>query len=119
MLKVPFDCQTNIFCRQIFGAKKDEKKFSRFIMDKLKLTRLNQGRIFHSRLGRDCIGHAIVHITKQPNLKLKTRAKQLLGSLPLAFVLPSYMLHAFKRLSSIHVRSRKRLNNGYSLCHFE
>jgi hypothetical protein len=29
------------------------------------------------------------HIVKQPNLKLKTRPKQLLGYLPLAFELPS------------------------------
>jgi len=55
------------------------------IMDKLKLTGRNLGRVFNCRLGRACIGHAIVHVTKQPNLKLKTRPKQLLGSLPLAF----------------------------------
>jgi hypothetical protein len=73
-------------------------KVSRFIytgvnhchcMDKLKLTGLNLGRVFNSRLGRACIGHAIVHITKQPNLKLKTWPKQLLGYLLLAFVLPA------------------------------
>ncbi len=29
------------------------------------------------------------HFVKQPNLKLKTRPKQLLGSLPLAFELPA------------------------------
>jgi hypothetical protein len=57
-------------------------------MDKLKLTGQNLGRVFHSRLRRTCIGHAIVHITKQPNFKLKTGPKQLLGSLPLAFMLP-------------------------------
>ncbi len=53
-------------------------------MDKLKLT----GQIFNSRLRRACICHAIAWITKWPNLKLKTRPKQLLGSLLLAFVLP-------------------------------
>ncbi len=63
---------------------------SHFTMDKLKLTGRNLGRVFNSRLDRACIGHAIVHITKQPNLKLKTRPKQLLGSLPLAFVLPDF-----------------------------
>ncbi len=57
-------------------------------MDKLKLTGQNLGRVFHCRLGCTCIGHAIVHITKQLNLKLKTRPKQLLGYLPLAFALP-------------------------------
>ncbi len=60
-----------------------------YVMDKLKLTGLNLGRVFHSRLGRACIGHEIVHLTKQPNLKLKTWPKQLLGSLPLAFMLPA------------------------------
>jgi hypothetical protein len=57
-------------------------------MDKIKLTGQNLGRVFNSRLGCACIRNVIVHITKQPNLKLKTWPKQLLGSLPLAFVLP-------------------------------
>jgi len=56
-------------------------------MEKLKLTGRNLGRVFKSRFGRVCIGHAIVHITKQPNLKLKTRPKQLLSYLLLAFVI--------------------------------
>jgi hypothetical protein len=51
-------------------------------MDKLKLTGQNLGQVFHSRLGHAGIGHAIVHITKQPNLKLKTQPKQLLSYLP-------------------------------------
>ena len=56
------------------------------IMDhgQLKITGQKLGLVFHSRLGRACIGHAIVHITKQPDLKLKTQPKQLLGSLLLA-----------------------------------
>ncbi len=37
-------------------------------MDKLKLTGGILGRVFNSRHGRACIGHTIVHITKQPNL---------------------------------------------------
>ena len=57
-------------------------------MDKLKLTGLNLGRVFHSRLGHACIGHAIVYITKQPNLNSKIRPKQLLGSLLLDIALP-------------------------------
>jgi hypothetical protein len=59
-------------------------------MDKLKLTGQNLGRVFNSRLGRACMGHAIVRITKQPNLKLKTWPRQLLGSLLLAFALPGW-----------------------------
>jgi hypothetical protein len=58
-------------------------------MDKLKLIGWNLGWVFNNRLGHACIGIAIVHITKQPNLKLKTRPKQLLGSLLLAFALPT------------------------------
>jgi hypothetical protein len=57
-------------------------------MDKLKLTGQNLGRVFNSRLSRAYVGNEIVHISKQPNLKLETRPKQLLGSLPLIFELP-------------------------------
>ena len=63
-------------------------------MDKLKLTGLNLDRVFNSRLGRACTGHEIVHITKQLNLNLKTRPKQLLGYLPLAFALPDVINYA-------------------------
>jgi hypothetical protein len=48
----------------------------------------NLGRVLNSRCSGACIGHAIVHITKQNNLKLKTQPIQLLGYLPLAFALP-------------------------------
>ncbi len=58
-------------------------------MDELKLTGRNLGRVFNYRLGHACTGHIIVHISKQPNLKLKTRPKQLLVSLPFAFALPA------------------------------
>ncbi len=52
-------------------------------MVKLQLTGQNLGRVFYSRLGRALKYRAFVYITKQPNLKLKTRPKQLLGYLPL------------------------------------
>jgi hypothetical protein len=58
-------------------------------MDKLQLTGQNLGRVFNSRSGRV---HALqFHFSemKQPNLKLKTRPKQLLGSLPLVIPLPA------------------------------
>jgi hypothetical protein len=61
-----------------------------FSKDKLKLIGQNLARGFNYRLGRSCISHAIVHISKQPNLKLKTWPKQLLGSLPLAFIVPDF-----------------------------
>jgi hypothetical protein len=60
-----------------------------YTMDKLKLTGPNLGRVFNSRLGRACICRAIARITKQSNVKLRTRPKQLLGSLPLALALHS------------------------------
>ncbi len=70
-------------------------------MDKLKLTGRNQGRVFHSRLSRTCMGRAVVHITKQPNLQLKTRPKQLLGYLPLAFALTdTCVAHLFLRIAT-------------------
>jgi hypothetical protein len=54
-------------------------------MDKLQLTGRNLGRVFNSRSGR-----VQLHLseTEQPNLKLKTRPKQLLGSLPLDIAVP-------------------------------
>ncbi len=42
----------------------------------------NLGRVFNSRLGRAWICRSIAYITKQSNLKLKTRPKQLLGFFP-------------------------------------
>ncbi len=57
-------------------------------MDKLNIRGRNLGQVFNSKLGRAHRAQAILHITKQPNLKLKTWPKQLLGSLPLAFALP-------------------------------
>jgi len=59
-------------------------------MDKLQLTGRNLVRVFNSRLCRMLvIGHGIVHITKQPDLNLKTWPKQLLGYLPFAFAFPT------------------------------
>jgi hypothetical protein len=58
-------------------------------MDKLQLTGQNLGRVFNSKIGGV---HAVqLHFseTEQPNLKLKTRPKQLLVSLPLVIELPA------------------------------
>jgi hypothetical protein len=57
-------------------------------MDKLKLAGQNLGRVFNSMLGCACICRVISYISKQPNLQLKTRPRQLLDSLSLAFALP-------------------------------
>ncbi len=58
-----------------------------YTMEDTKLIGLNLVLVFNSRHGQICICHAIALITKQPNLTLKTWPKQLLGSLPLAFML--------------------------------
>ncbi len=69
------------------GSSKQANLHLVFTIDKLKLTGRNLGQVFNSGLGCTCIGNAIAHITKHPNLKLKTQPKLLLGSLPLAFML--------------------------------
>jgi hypothetical protein len=72
-------------------------------MEKLQL---NLVRVFNSRSGRV---HALqLHFsqTEQPNLKLKTRPKQLLGSLPLVIALPGLscqVQHLLARPESIQV----------------
>jgi hypothetical protein len=58
-------------------------------MDKLWLAEQNLGQVFNSRLVRSSTPFTLWIETKQPNLKLAIWQKQLLGSLPLAFVLPS------------------------------
>jgi hypothetical protein len=85
-----------------------------YTMDKLKLTGRNMGRVFNSRLGRACIGHAIVHITKQPYLKLKTRPKQLLGFLPLAFAVSTYPFELYLKLWMHNPSKTWVIKNGLS-----
>jgi len=57
-------------------------------MDKLQLTGQNLGRVFNFRFGHLHAKHFWCYQVKLPNLKLKTRPKQLLGSLALVIVLP-------------------------------
>jgi hypothetical protein len=58
--------------------------------DKLQLEERNLGRVFNSRSCRVHALHLHFSETKQPYLKLKTRLKQLLGSLPLVIALPGF-----------------------------
>ncbi len=59
------------------------------IMDKLWLLGLNLGRVFSSRSGCMRAMHLLNSGTSLPNLGLKTRTKQFIGSLLLAFLLPN------------------------------
>jgi hypothetical protein len=56
--------------------------------DKLQLTGQNLGRVFSFRFGHLHAEHFWCYQVKLPHLKLKTRSKQLLGSLPLVIALP-------------------------------
>jgi hypothetical protein len=58
-------------------------------MDKLQLTGQNLGRVFNFRSGHLHAATFLVLSLKLPNLQLKTRPKQVLGSLPLVIVIPS------------------------------
>jgi hypothetical protein len=82
------------------GMISSSEKYVEF-MDKLMLIRHTVGRVFNSRLGRVSICGAIAYITKRVSLKLKTQLKQLLGSHPLAFTLPSLLLSGIKTHFSI------------------
>jgi hypothetical protein len=57
-------------------------------MDKLQVTGQNAGRVFNFRSGHLYAEHFWCFQVKLPNLKLKTRPKQLWGSLPLVIALP-------------------------------
>jgi hypothetical protein len=48
-----------------------------------------------------------IHFAKRPNLKFKTRPKQLLGSLPLAFELPTPTL-AYKYFTRVPMVDSKK-----------
>ncbi len=57
-------------------------------MEKLQLTGQTLGKVFNC--GNACMHtmHLLPGVAIQPNLELKTRPKQLLGSLPLVIALP-------------------------------
>ncbi len=62
----------------------------------------NYANPFNTRSGCMCVMHLCCYEAKQPNLKLKTHLKQLLGSLPLAFTLPSLVLCLWVRPGDYH-----------------
>ncbi len=61
-----------------------------YSMDKLQLTGLNLGRVFNYRSRHASTQICTFTSSKQPKLQLKTRPKQVLGTLPLAFSLSVY-----------------------------
>jgi hypothetical protein len=72
--------------------------------DKVYMKGQNLGRVFNFRFGH--VRTLICTRTKQPNFKLKTRPKQLLGSLLLAFQsLPPILLFLNKARSQLLERS--------------
>jgi hypothetical protein len=62
---------------------------STLVMDKHKLTGQTLGRVFNSRGVCVHAMHLLSSVAIRPNLELKTRPKQLLGSLPLDIALPA------------------------------
>jgi hypothetical protein len=61
-----------------------------YSMDKLQLTGQNLGRVFNFRSGCLCAVRLLCSKAIRPNVKLRTRPKQLLYSLLLDIALPDY-----------------------------
>jgi hypothetical protein len=58
-------------------------------MGKLKLTGQALGQVFNFKSGCKQTMHLLPSLAISPNLELKTRPKQVLGSLPLVIALPA------------------------------
>jgi hypothetical protein len=84
-------------------------------MDKLQLTGQNLGRVSNSRGGGLVYAmHSCGYLSKLLNLKLKTRPKQLLGYLILAFVLPRYTYYIMQNDQNVCQLFKKPLTELYS-----
>jgi hypothetical protein len=70
-------------------------------MDKLQLTGQNLGRVFNFRSGHLLAATFLVLSVKLPNLQLKTRPKQLLGSLLLAIALLGLCQQLYKSCKNV------------------
>ncbi len=82
-------CNSTFFKFSLATVCTTEKVLTDVTMDKLKLTGRALGRVFNSRSGCGILAkHLLSSAAIQPNLELKIRPKQLLGSLPLVTVLP-------------------------------
>ncbi len=76
------------------GGVLDALKELTVVMDKLQLTGQNLDRVFNSRGGCVCATQLCCLETKLPHLMLKTRPRQLLGSLPFDITLPAMVFKA-------------------------
>jgi len=63
-----------------------------YATDRLQLRRQNMGRVFNSRSGCMHAMHFFCYEAKRPNLKLKTRPKQLLSNLQLDVAVATYTI---------------------------
>ncbi len=80
--------------QQVFPGKSEMKwkqKIFTFTMDKLYLTGWALGRVFNFRSGFMHTMHLLPSVAIWPNLELKTRPKQLLGSFPIVIALPAFI----------------------------
>ncbi len=79
-----FQLMKKIFCTP-------EKDIHTWVMDKFQLTGQNLGRVIYFRYGRMRAVHFLCLRVNLPNLKLKTRPKEVLGSLLFDIVLPAWV----------------------------
>jgi len=59
--------------------------------------------------------HLLPSVAMQPNLKLKTRPKQLLGSLPLVIALPAENDQHIFNIFNLLVLAKKQFKNHYQI----
>jgi hypothetical protein len=71
--------------------------------------RITWGRVFNFRSGCMHTMHLLSSVSIQPNLELKTRPKQLLGSLPLVIALPDLTQVLTCQLKVAHASRKYRL----------
>jgi hypothetical protein len=80
-------------------------------MDKLQLTGQNLGRVFDFRSGHLHAATFLISSVKLPNLQLKTRPKQLLGSLLLVIKLPRRVFNSRRgcacTVHALHLQHRQ------------
>jgi hypothetical protein len=71
------------------------------------------GRVFNFRSGCMYTMHLLPSVTIQPNLELKTRFEQLLGSLPLVIALPGISCNKTKKFEYLFVITGLPLPQGH------